>query len=204
MENNMNYEEVKEGYWVYVIQVPSVGKFYIGISKQKCNQRWRKSQYLTTVLNQYLDEWDSMIKTVLVDNLTKEQAYQYEDNIIQALSINNLCINERRSGLIFVSDENAYYRERRKQHYQNNSEFREKEKQRSKQNYKQHYQNNSEYIERRKQRNKQWQLDNKEKYQEYQKQYRENNKEKAREYKKEWYKRKKLEQQQNNILKLNK
>lgn len=198
MENE--YKEINN-YWVYVIQVSSVGKFYIGISKQKCHQRWRKSQYLTTVLNQYLDEWQDMIKTVIKDGLTKDEALKMEDELIQALRFIDLCINERRSGLISVSDENVYYRERRKQHYQNNSEFREKEKQRSKQNYKQHYQNNSEYIERRKQRNKQWQLDNKEKYQEYQKQYRENNKEKAREYKKEWYKRKKLEkQQQNNIL----
>ena len=100
------YEEVK-GYWVYSIKVPSINKYYIGVSKQQCVQRWRKSLYKNMALEPYLDEWDSMVKTVLVDNLTKEQAYQYEDNIIRALKMNDLCINEQRSGLI-ASDRNAY------------------------------------------------------------------------------------------------
>lgn len=139
------YEDVK-GYWVYSIQVPSIAKYYIGISKQQCSQRWKKSLYKSMALEPYLDEWDSMTKTVLVDNLTKEQAYQYEGKIIDALSMNNLCINQQRSGLIKVSDENAYHRELLK--------------------------NNTEYRERKKEQVKQWQKDNKEQYKEYQKQYR--------------------------------
>jgi hypothetical protein len=137
------YEEIK-GYWVYSIQVPSINKYYIGVSKLQCSQRWRKSTYKGLALEPYLDEWDSMIKTVLVDNLTKEQAYQYEDNIIRALQMNDLCINKQRSGLIEVSDKNAYNRELLK--------------------------NNIEYRERQKQRANQWQKDNKEKKREYNKQ----------------------------------
>ena len=96
-----------------------------------------------------------MIKTVLVDNLTKEQAYQYEDNIIRALKMNNLCINERRSGLIETNDKNAYMRRY----------------------YKQYYEDNKEQLI---QCNKQWKENNSEYMKQYMKQYYENNKEKVR------------------------
>lgn len=105
------YEKVK-GYWVYVIQVPSNGKFYVGVSKQQCCQRWNKTYYKTKSLAPYLNEWDSMTKTVLIDGLTKDEAYKYEGNIIQALSMNDICINSYRSGLI-ANDINAYYRKYR-------------------------------------------------------------------------------------------
>jgi acetyl/propionyl-CoA carboxylase alpha subunit len=162
MANKRKYPEVK-GYWVYSIQIKSNGKYYIGVSKcKKCSQRWQKSRYKGTALEPYLDEWDSMIKTVLVDNLTKEQAYQYEDNIIRALQMNDLCINTNRSGLIRVSDTNAYQRELLK----NNPEYREREKQYCKQRY----ENDVEFRERVKQQVKQWRKDNKEKWNEYQRQ----------------------------------
>lgn len=122
------YEEVK-GYWVYSIKVPSINKYYIGVSKTQCRYRWKKSHYKDNSLTPYLEEWDSMEKTVLIDGLNKQDAFMYEDNIIRALKMNDLCINERRSGLIKVSDVNAYQREL----YQNNPEYREHKKQRSKQ-----------------------------------------------------------------------
>lgn len=140
------YEEVK-GYWVYSIQVPSINKYYIGISGvKKCSQRWYKKAYESSSLAPYLDEWDSMIKTVLIDGLNREQAYQYEGKIIDALSMNNLCINKQRSGLIRVSDINAYHKEC--------------------------YKNNSEYRENQKQRAKQYRYNNREQIREYRKQYR--------------------------------
>ena len=96
------------GYWVYSIQIKSNSKYYIGVSKLKCSDRWYKSVYKGTALEPYLDEWDSMEKTVLANDLTKEEALKYEDNIIQALSMNDLCINSKRSGLVKVIDVNAY------------------------------------------------------------------------------------------------
>lgn len=153
--SNRKYEDVKE-YWLYSIKVPSVNKYYIGVSKQKCHERWRKSLYKGKSLEPYLSEWDSMIKTLLVDNLTKEEALKYEDNIIQALKMNDLCINERRSGLIKISDENAYHKELKK----TNTEYHERCKQRTKQ----WQENNPDY-------NKQWRENNREKYNEYMKQY---------------------------------
>lgn len=118
------YEEVK-GYWVYSIKIPSINKYYIGVSGyKKCCDRWKKSKYKGMALEPYLDEWETMEKTVLIDGLSsKKEALIYEDNIIRAL--NNLCINERRSGLISVNDKNAYMRE----YYQNNTEYREQKKQ---------------------------------------------------------------------------
>lgn len=163
MANKRKYPEVK-GWWVYSIKVTSNGKYYIGVSKQKCCIRWRKSAYKTTVLKEYLSEWDSLEKTVLIDGLSsKEEALIYEDAIIRGLKMNNLCINEQRSGLI-TSDKNNYQREL----YKNNTEYRERQKQYEKQCY----ENDVEYREKVNQRAKQWQKDNREKYNEYHKQHR--------------------------------
>lgn len=162
------YPEIK-GYWVYSIQVPSINKYYIGVSRCKeCYQRWQKSLYNGTALEPYLDEFDSMIKTVLVDNLTKEEALKYEDALIQELQMNDLCINSKRSGLI-ANDINSYNRELLK--------------------------NNTEYHENHKQLCKQWREDNKEKIREYNKQYYEKNKEKQRQRRVK----KKLEKQVNQL-----
>jgi hypothetical protein len=177
MANKRKYPEVV-GHWVYSIKVPSVNKYYIGVSKQQCYERWKKTQYESSSLQPYLNEWDSMEKTVLVDNLTKEQAYQYEGKIIDALSMNNLCINNQRSGLIEVSDINGYMREL----YKNNAEYQERQKQRTKQYEKQHYQNDAEYREQKKQRCKQ---------------YYEDNKEQIKEKRRQRYQKKKLEKQLN-------
>lgn len=166
------YEDVK-GYWVYSIKVPSVNKYYIGVSKQQCYHRWYKKSYKGKSLEPYLDEWDSMIKTVLVDNLSKEDAYKYEDNIIRALKMNNLCINKHRSGLIKVNDTNAY----NKQYYENNKEL-----------CKQWRENNPDYM-------KQWYENNKERQKQQVKQYYENNKEKIREKRRQRRLKKKLEKQ---------
>jgi len=204
MANKRKYPEV-QGYWVYSIKIPSNNKYYIGVSgAKKCCQRFAKNKYETCSLNQYLNEWDSMEKTVLVDNLTKEQAYQYEDNIIRALKMNNLCINEQISGLIEANDINAYKREYRK----NNTEYRERQNQIVKQwrlnnpEYKkQRYQNDAEYRERTKQQVKQYQLENKEQINEKRRQRYQNDsefREKKREYDKQRYERKKLEKQQIN------
>ena len=121
------YPEVK-GYWVYSIKIVSINRYYIGISKRQCYERWRKKEYKGTAIEPYLEEWDSMEKTILVDNLSKEEALKYEDNIIQALSMNNLCINKKRSGLI-TDDKNAYEKELLK----NNPEYHERRKQYQKQ-----------------------------------------------------------------------
>lgn len=192
MGRKQKYEEVRK-YWVYSIQIPSVNKYYIGVSKRKkCSQRWQKSKYKDMTLNQYLDEWDSMVKTVLVDNLSKEEALKYEDNIIQALKMNDLCINERRSGLIKTNDKTAYYKELRKNNPKYHEQYNEY--------HKQYYENNKEKL---RQRQRQYRLNNKEKIQEYNKQRYENDVEYREQQKqriKQWRLKKRLEKQQNQTV----
>lgn len=170
-----------EGYWVYTIYVPSINKYYVGISKQKCCRRWIKSKYNGTVLEPYLEEWDSMGKTVLVDDLsTKEDALKKEDALIQEL--NNLCINERRSGLIYVNNKNGYEREYREE---NREQYNEYQRQWNKDN-----------KEKRRKYDKQYRENNKEKVREKNKQYRENNKEQINRQQRQRRLKKKLEKQQ--------
>lgn len=181
MGRNRKYREVK-GWWLYSIQVKSNGKYYIGISKCKeCWQRWQKKGYEGTALEPYLNEWQDMKKTVLIDGLNKQDAYIYEGKIIEALSMNNLCINERRSGLISISDKNAYHREYMKQYRKDNTEYQEYKKQYNKQYHKQRYENDIEYREHKKQVSKQ---------------HRENNKEQINQRRRQRYLKKKLEKQQ--------
>lgn len=127
-----------QGYWLYTIYVPSINKYYIGVSGCKeCCQRWHKSAYLNTVLKHYFNEWDSMEKTVLIDGLNREEAFKKEDELIQELRMNDLCINKQRSGLFRTNDANAYMREYR----EDNTEYQEYQKQ--------WHENNPDY-------NKQW------------------------------------------------
>lgn len=183
---NRKYPKVV-GYWVYSIYVPSINKYYIGVSKTHCHKRWRKSGYKSGSLAPYLEEWDSLFKTVIQDNLTKEEALKKEDELIQELAKDGLCINTNRSGLI-TSDANVYMRELRKtnteyrerenqyhkQRYETDAEYREHKKQQRKQrdernkekindNRRERYENDAEYRERTKQRANQYYEDNKEK-----------------------------------------
>lgn len=41
MAGKRKYPEVK-GWWIYSIKIPSINKYYIGVSKQQCCQRWQK------------------------------------------------------------------------------------------------------------------------------------------------------------------
>lgn len=178
-----------EGYWVYSIKIPSNNKYYIGVSKLKCNQRWCKRRYKGMALEPYLSEWDNLIKTVIQDGLTETEALKMEDDLIQALRFIDLCVNTNRSGLVKAKDANAYNKELRK----NNPEYREQ----IKQYQKQYYENNK---ERENQRNKQWRENNKEKRREYRKQYYEKNKESINEKRRQRYQKKKLEKQQQTVV----
>lgn len=173
MARKRKYPEV-QGWWVYSIYVPSINKYYIGVSSAKeCSQRWIKSHYKSTILNQYLEEWQDMEKKVLIDGLTRKESLKMEDNIIRGLQMNNLTINERRSGLIEVSDKNAYMRELRK----NNTELRKKNCERQRERY----QTDAEYRERKKQ-------------------YQKDNREKINENRRQRYLKKKLEREQHTSL----
>lgn len=110
------------GYWVYAHTTPN-GMYYIGMSKQQPYFRWRKSKYEDTILEQYISKygWENIQHKVLVDGLTKKEAERLEDRLIVTLSMNDLCINEKRSGGIARDNKQAYnkqYREDRKEEMQ--------------------------------------------------------------------------------------
>ena len=121
-----------EGYWVYSLYVPSIDSYYIGYSGRKeCSERWLKNRYKRSSLEPYLDEWQDIIKTVIKDGLTKEQAVQLEDELIIEYTKESKCINSKRSGWIAKNDKNVYAIEL----YKTNEEFREKRKKRERERY---------------------------------------------------------------------
>lgn len=112
MNRKIIYPKTK-GYWVYAHITPD-GMQYIGMSQQQPSQRWVPSDYKGTTLEPYIEQygWENMSHTVLLDNLTKAQAEQWEDQIITELQMNGLCINKKRSGG-HKRDNDEVYKEQR-------------------------------------------------------------------------------------------
>lgn len=73
-------------YKVYKFTSPS-GKIYIGVTRQSVERRWRKGRayktnsYLTYAINKY--GWDNIIKEILFDNLSYDEASQKEKELIK-------------------------------------------------------------------------------------------------------------------------
>lgn len=125
---NRRYEKT-QGYWVYAHTTPD-GMHYIGISQQQPNQRWKPSEYKGTALYQYIEQygWENMSHTVLLDNLTKEQAEQLEDQFITELQMNGLCINKQRSGGHWRDNDEIYKEQQKTYRKVNREEIREQKK----------------------------------------------------------------------------
>ena len=151
-----------EGFWVYAHITPN-GLYYIGMSKQQPRERWHPLHYKTSVLAPYIAEygWDNIQHKVLIDGLTKNEAEQWEDRIIQALSMNGLCINKNRSGGIVRDDYKAYMKQYREDH-------KEEWKDYHKQYREDHKDEKQVYM---KQYSKQYREDHKEEHKAYMKQY---------------------------------
>lgn len=153
--SNRKYPKVQD-YWVYSIYVQSVDKYYIGISKQQCSRRWQKVLYKKNSIEPYLDEWDSMIKTVIQDNLTKEEAVKLEDDLIVKYTQEGKCINERRSGWVKKNDVKAYEREHQRKYRENNRkelnkyhrEYRTKNRERRNKKARERYKTDEEFREK--------------------------------------------------------
>lgn len=126
--------EKTNGYWVYAHITPN-GMYYIGMSKQQPCERWKPSKYRTMSLAPYIEQygWKNIKHKVLIDCLTKEQAEQWEDRIIQSLSMNLLCINKQRSGGYERDNKKAYD----KQWYEEHKEERKAYKKQYNKQYRQ-------------------------------------------------------------------
>ena len=91
----IKYKQVT-GYWVYVLITPD-GMFYVGQSNQPVNQKWRPRDYMKKpFIKDY--KWEEIRKIILIDGLTKEQAYILEDLLILECIKMGCSINQKRSG----------------------------------------------------------------------------------------------------------
>lgn len=119
----MRKYQIISGYMVYAHITPN-GLYYIGISKQQPCKRWQPKLYKDTILAPYTEQygWENIEHKVLCDGLTKKEAEQWEDRIIQALSMNGLCINKQRSGGYARDDTKTYMQVYYKQYRQEHKE----------------------------------------------------------------------------------
>lgn len=121
----MKLKEIKtSGYWVYAHITPEK-EVYIGMSKMQPYQRWNPSHYKGMALEPYIERfgWKNIEHLVIQDGLTKEQALKLEDWFITKATKDGFCINKRRSGLIKVSDEKAYDKQRYAEHQEERKQY---------------------------------------------------------------------------------
>ena len=81
---------MNDSYCLYMHTFPN-NKKYIGITKQKTSKRWSngkhyKSQVVGRAIQKY--GWDNIKHEILFSNLTKEQAMEYEQNLIKKYKTN--------------------------------------------------------------------------------------------------------------------
>lgn len=85
-------EENKYKWCVYAHISPS-NKYYIGITSQKPNGRWRNgkgyksNKYFTNAINKY--GWDNFQHEIIANNLTEQEAKNFEKILISKLQSNN-------------------------------------------------------------------------------------------------------------------
>ena len=165
-------DRMDKKYIVYVHITPD-GLHYYGVSIDT-KQRWRGNgyNYKRTSLRPYIEKfgWKNIQHIVLFENLSKEDALSIEDSLIVSGWEKGNCINKNRSGKI--SKEENYRREYDQQ-------YREKNKDKIKEQTKQYYEDNKDKI-------KQYREQNKEQIMEKQKQYYEKNKDKIIDYQREY------------------
>lgn len=77
---------------VYIHTSPS-GKYYVGITSRKPNQRWCngrgyiKNVYFTKAIKKY--GWDNFMHEIIAEHLTRQEACNFEKALIKSLNSNN-------------------------------------------------------------------------------------------------------------------
>ena len=128
------------GWYVYKHIFPN-DMYYPGMSSQQPYNRWQPSTYKTTSLQPYIEEfgWENVEHVIVADGLTKEEAEQLENQLIQDGKKDGMCINKQGSGGYCRDNPTeykrewqhtekwkAYQREYQRNRYQNDPEYREK------------------------------------------------------------------------------
>ena len=194
MSRNRKYPKTT-GWYVYKHILPNA-MYYPGMSKQQPSKRWQPSGYKGKSLYPYIEEfgWDNIEHVIVADGLTKEEAEQLENQLIQEGKRNGLCINKNNSGGYRrdhpkeykreydckrrqTEEYKTYQREYEHNRYQNDPEYREKKKEHSRNRY----QNDPEYREHRREYSQRPEV--KEREREYQREYKRNRYQNDPEYK---------------------
>ena len=175
-------------YWVYIHTTPD-GMVYVGFSGAKhTSDRWKPSAYKQTSLQPYIEKWgwENIKHEVVKDNLSKEDAFKIEDELIKFYKERGVCINTYNSGGLQCDGKNNEYdkqyyqkhKEQYKEYYQTHKdekskyskEWREKNKE-----YLREYEKNR--IEKKREQHKQWIEKHREEYNRYMREYRKKKKE---------------------------
>ena len=85
----MKNEYEKRNWCVYMHTNLFNGKMYVGITGKGAKHRWGKGYRHCTKMNHAIKKygWDGFDHRVLVDNLTKEEAEEIEQNLIEDLML---------------------------------------------------------------------------------------------------------------------
>lgn len=176
--------------WKVYVHINKINnKKYVGITQQTCKKRWMNGKGYKTcpkfykAINKY--GWDNFEHIVLKENLTEEQAKQFEIYFIDLYKS-----NERKFGYNLTRGGQGRLK------YANDKERKKAKSEKYKKWYNEHRKENiqrareyySKHIEQKMQYNKEYREKNQEKYKEHAKNYYHNNKEKMYEMKEKWYK----------------
>ena len=94
-------------YWVYIHTTPD-GMVYVGYSGAKTTSgRWNKSCYKQSSLWSYIEKfgWCNIKHEIVKDGLTKEDALQLEEDLIEKYKEKGICINKNKSNCSLCDDE---------------------------------------------------------------------------------------------------
>lgn len=189
-----------ENYFVYQHVTPD-GMYYFGVTNN-IKERFCTSAYKTTALKPYIEKygWNNIQHVVLFRNETYESSRFIEDFLIQTATLDGVCINKNRSGLIWKNNEKEYYKQYHKENEEHYKEYNEEHKEEIKERHKKYYEEQKEKLN---EYSRQYKKEHKEEIKEYRKQYHkkyyEEHKEEIKQYQKQHYQRKKQENQNNNV-----
>lgn len=122
---------MSEKIWRVYRHICPDGMIYVGVTSMKLHRRWKPYAYKSSSLEKYIDEfgWENITHEVIYTCYERDEAHAIEDMMIEYWSEQNICINERRSGLISKIDRKKYVVEYRESH-------RDEINERSRKNYK--------------------------------------------------------------------